>query len=122
MRIKDLKRFDRIPPFIDRARLESSIDLPIRFNQSTSSWTDDLDGTSDYLYVISSSFSGTLTLPTGSSLVAGDAFLIKKAINNVSATLARAGTDTIDGQASYLMLKSGEAAALVWNGQEWSIS
>lgn len=66
----------------------------------------------------------TLTLPLGSAVILGHKISIKdeggnSSINNI--TVNRTGSDTIDGDTSFILAISWGSIHVQWTGFEWSI-
>ena len=123
-RIRDRNRFRKVYPF-SRARLAPPKNIPIRFIDSATAFSDTVSG-DDYIIVVNSTAGGTITIPESSTFpAAGESFIIKDAGGNAatnSITVTPSGSDLIDGQSKYVIGKDNEVAIFIYHGgTSWGV-
>jgi hypothetical protein len=69
----------------------------------------------------------TVTLPLGTSVVQGKTYVVKDESGLITSntayrvTVARSGSDLIDGQTSFIIALNYGAVGVLWTGSFWSI-
>jgi hypothetical protein len=77
-----------------------------------------------YIAFTASNTAQTATLPSGATAGTGAVYLFKDDSGTALAgnkTIARAGSDTIEGGTSWILDSNGRSVKLVWNGSEWKV-